>query len=128
MTESVGSWTAAPSIESVDFYLELHLLIYERYATSLAANIAHGRADLREHGIVSCPDNLRRMQSGNETKHGARRRPPLGQARHRLVLSPDQIFRARQADSSKNSVWTLSLRKLGQVYIMVGSKLGNCRC
>ena len=34
-----------------------------------------------------------------------------------LVLSPDQIFRTRPADSSKNRVWTLSLRKLGQVYI-----------
>ena len=34
-----------------------------------------------------------------------------------LVSSPDQIFRARPADSSKNRVWTLSLRKLGQVYI-----------
>ena len=34
-----------------------------------------------------------------------------------VVSSPDQIFRARPADSSKNRVWTLSLRKLGQVYI-----------
>ena len=34
-----------------------------------------------------------------------------------LVSSPDKIFRARPADSSKNRVWTLSLRKLGQVYI-----------
>ena len=34
-----------------------------------------------------------------------------------LVSSPDQIFRVRPADSSKNRVWTLSLRKLGQVYI-----------
>ena len=40
----------------------------------------------------------------------------------------DQIFRARPADSSKNKVWTLSLRKVGQVYIsMVGSKSGNCQ-
>ena len=37
--------------------------------------------------------------------------------RSSLVSSPDQIFRARPADSSKNRVWTLSLRKLGQVYI-----------
>ena len=43
-------------------------------------------------------------------------RPP-GQARRRLVSSPDQIFRARPADSPKNRVWTLSLRKLGQFYI-----------
>ena len=34
-----------------------------------------------------------------------------------LVSSPDQIFRVRPADSSKNRVWTLSLRKLGHVYI-----------
>ena len=34
-----------------------------------------------------------------------------------VVSSPDQIFRARPADSSKTSVWTLSLGKLGQVYI-----------
>ena len=34
-----------------------------------------------------------------------------------VVSSPDQIFRARPADSSKNRVWTLSLGKLGQVYI-----------
>ena len=34
-----------------------------------------------------------------------------------IVSSPDQIFRARPADSSKNRVWTLSLRKLGQVHI-----------
>ena len=34
-----------------------------------------------------------------------------------LVSSPDLIFRARPADSSKNRVWTLSLRKLGQVYL-----------
>ena len=34
-----------------------------------------------------------------------------------VVSSPDQIFRARPADSSKNRVWTPSLRKLGQVYI-----------
>ena len=34
-----------------------------------------------------------------------------------LVSSPDQIFRVRLADSLKNRVWTLSLRKLGQVYI-----------
>ena len=34
-----------------------------------------------------------------------------------LVSSPNQIFRVRPADSSKNRVWTLSLRKLGQVYI-----------
>ena len=38
-------------------------------------------------------------------------------AAKRLVSSPDQIFCARPADSSKNRVWTLSLRKLGQVYI-----------
>ena len=38
-------------------------------------------------------------------------------ARLLLVSSPDQIFRACPADSSKNRVWTLSLRKLGQVYI-----------
>ena len=35
----------------------------------------------------------------------------------RQVSSPDQIFRARPADSSKSRVWTLSLRKLGHVYI-----------
>ena len=34
-----------------------------------------------------------------------------------IVSSPDQTFRVRPADSSKNRVWTLSLRKLGQVYI-----------
>ena len=34
-----------------------------------------------------------------------------------VVSSPDQIFRARPVDSSKNRVWTLSLRKLGQVYL-----------
>ena len=34
-----------------------------------------------------------------------------------VVSSPDQIFRARPADLSKNRVWTLSLRKLGHVYI-----------
>ena len=34
-----------------------------------------------------------------------------------LVSSPDQIFRMRPVDSSKNRVGTLSLRKLGQVYI-----------
>ena len=34
-----------------------------------------------------------------------------------IVSFPDQIFRMRPADSSKNRVWTLSLRKLGQVYI-----------
>ena len=45
-----------------------------------------------------------------------------------LVSSPDQIFRARSADSSKNRVWTLSPRKLGQSLYMVGSELGNCRC
>ena len=42
---------------------------------------------------------------------------PRCQAAWPLVSSPDQIFRARPADSSKNRVWTLSLRKLGQVYI-----------
>ena len=34
-----------------------------------------------------------------------------------LVSSPDQFFRARPADFLKNRVWTLSLRKLGHVYI-----------
>ena len=34
-----------------------------------------------------------------------------------VVSSPDQIFHARPADSLKNRIWTLSLRKLGQVYI-----------
>ena len=34
-----------------------------------------------------------------------------------IVSSPDQIFRVRPVDSSKNRVWTLSLRKLGQVYV-----------
>ena len=34
-----------------------------------------------------------------------------------IVSSPNQTFCARPADSSKNRVWTLSLRKLGQVYI-----------
>ena len=36
---------------------------------------------------------------------------------HKVVSSPDQIFRARPVALSKNRVWTLSLRKLGQVYI-----------
>ena len=45
------------------------------------------------------------------------RRLQYGKAGEGLVSSPDQIFRARPADSSKNRVWTLSLRKLGQVYI-----------
>jgi len=40
-------------------------------------------------------------------------------------LFPDQIFRARPADLSKNRVWTLSLRKLGQVY---RRWTVNCRC
>ena len=39
------------------------------------------------------------------------------QASYKLVSSPDQIFHARPADSSKNRVWTLSLWKLGQVYV-----------
>ena len=34
-----------------------------------------------------------------------------------LVSSPDPIFHVCPVDSSKNRVWTLSLRKLGQVYI-----------
>ena len=34
-----------------------------------------------------------------------------------VVSSPDQIFRVHPVDSSKNRVWTLSLQKLGQVYI-----------
>ena len=38
-------------------------------------------------------------------------------ANNTIVSSPDLIFRARPADSSKNRVWTLSLRKLGQVYL-----------
>ena len=33
----------------------------------------------------------------------------------KLVSFPDQIFHVCPADSSKNRVWTLSLRKLGQV-------------
>ena len=41
---------------------------------------------------------------------------PFG-AQQYIVLSPDQIFHGRPADSLKNRVWTLSLRKLGQVYI-----------
>ena len=53
--------------------------------------------------------------------------PPLSTYPHRhrhhshakisLVSSPDQIFCAHPADSSKNRVWTLSLVKLGHVYI-----------
>ena len=35
----------------------------------------------------------------------------------KLVSFPDQIFRVCPVDSSQNRVWTLSLRKLGQVYI-----------
>ena len=34
-----------------------------------------------------------------------------------LVSFPDQDFRARPADSSKNRVWALSQQKLGQVYL-----------
>ena len=34
-----------------------------------------------------------------------------------IVSSPDQIFCTRPADSSKSRAWTLSLQKLGQVYI-----------
>ena len=41
----------------------------------------------------------------------------LGDCRPLLVSSPDQIFRTSPADSSKNRVWTLSLPKLGHVYI-----------
>ena len=36
----------------------------------LAANMAHDHVDLHEHSIVSCPDYLWKMQSGNETKCG----------------------------------------------------------
>ena len=43
--------------------------------------------------------------------------PVQKKAKSTLVSSPDQIFRARPADSSENRVWTLSQRKLGQVYI-----------
>ena len=50
--------------------------------------------------------------SGRRARAGTRLGIDVG-----LVSSPDQIFRARPADSSKNRVWTLSLRKLGQVYI-----------
>ena len=41
----------------------------------------------------------------------------LVEARDTIVSSPDQIFRVRHADSSKNRVRTLSVRKLGHVYI-----------
>ena len=38
-----------------------------------------------------------------------------------VVSSPDQIFCARPADSSKNRVWTLSLRKWQAVnWVIVG--------
>ena len=47
---------------------------------------------------------------------------------NKLVSSPDQIFRACPAALSKNRVWTLSLWKLGQVYIWRSGKLGNCSC
>ena len=32
-------------------------------------NMTHGCVDLHEHSIVSCPDYIRKMRSGNETKH-----------------------------------------------------------
>ena len=48
---------------------------------------------------------------------GPKKKIASGSITIRVVSSPDQIFRARPADSSKNRVWTLSLRKLGQVYI-----------
>ena len=38
-------------------------------------------------------------------------------AMQHVVLSPDLIFRTAPCDWSKNRVWTLSLRKLGQVYM-----------
>ena len=38
------------------------------------------------------------------------------------------IFRARPAALSKNRVWTLSLRKLGHVYIWRSVNWSNCRC
>ena len=39
-----------------------------------------------------------------------------------------QIFRAHPAALSKNRVWTLSLRKLGCVYIRRSVNWSNCRC
>ena len=41
--------------------------------------MAHGRIDLHQHSIISCPDYLRKMRSGNETKHSTQQgqaRPP----------------------------------------------------
>ena len=61
----------------------------------------------------------KRLQIAPSTAHHifSRFRDTGSVATLKLVSSPDQIFRARPADSSKNRVWTLSLRKLGQVYI-----------
>ena len=48
--------------------------------------MAHGRIDLHQHSIISCPDYLRKMRSGNETKHSTQQ----GQARPPLPPPPPQ--------------------------------------